>query len=166
MSRVSPQKLNKLSSLTQLSALLAAMVSFAIRFYVGEKNDIGLCGETHQLSAYFLNRALKLIDEALQECGDTTPPLCILQASIIAAHCQLSQGVLGRAWRSLGTCIRLSYEMNLHLVDTSAGGDIMTTYAEKWSGREEMRRAWWAVWEMDVFASTIRRTPPQWTGRK
>ncbi|KAJ6114226.1 hypothetical protein N7486_000004 [Penicillium sp. IBT 16267x] len=156
-------KMNKISSPTQILALLAAMLSFAIRFYEDEKKDIWLCtlqGETHQQSASFLNQALKSIDEALEECGDHTPPLCILQASIIAAFCQLSQGVLGRAWRSLGTCVRLAYEMNLHLVDTSVVGDVTMVDADQWCEDEEKRRAWWAVWEMDVFASTIRRTPP------
>lgn len=156
-------KMNTISSPTQLSALLAAMLSFAIRFHKDEQYYIGLCehrGETHQQSTSFLSQALKFVDEALQECGDHTPPLCILQASIIAAHCQLSQGVLGRAWRSLGTCVRLAYEMNLHLVDTSVVGDVTTMDPEQWCENEEKRRAWWAIWEMDVFASTIRRTPP------
>ncbi|KAK4861243.1 hypothetical protein LT330_004159 [Penicillium expansum] len=30
---------------------------------------------------------------------------------------------------------------------------------QQWQADEEKRRAFWAIWEMDVFASTIRQTP-------
>ncbi|KAL4812580.1 hypothetical protein BDW67DRAFT_178620 [Aspergillus spinulosporus] len=138
-----PEKLARITSPTQMAALMAAMFAFAVR-----------------RTARFLNVALQQIDEALDECGDDTPPLCLLQACVLAAHCQLTQGVLGRAWRTLGSCVRLAYEMNLHLVDVqgprhaAAAVDIA-----KWCSDEEQRRAWWAIWEMDVFATTIRRTP-------
>lgn len=46
--------------------------------------------------------------------------------------------------------------MNLHLVDVGAPNE---TRDEQWCEDEEKRRAWWAIWEMDVFATTIRRTP-------
>jgi hypothetical protein len=72
---------------------------------------------------HFLNLALKYIDDALAECGDEPPPLCILQALIITGHCQLIEGVRGKAWRSLGICIRLAYELNLHLVDAVSPRD-------------------------------------------
>lgn len=57
-------------------------------------------------------------------------------------------------------CVRLAYELNMHLVD--ARGAVQATTREdwrKWRDEEEKRRAWWAIWEMDVFASTVRRTP-------
>lgn len=155
-----PEKLSRIASPTQISALLAAMLTFAVRFYPDESSVSGQQADANQRAARFLDLALKYIDEALKECGDLTPPLCILQASIIAAHFQLSQGVLGRAWRSLGTCVRLAYEMNLHLIDTRGPTNTTLVDREHWCDDEEKRRAWWAIWEMDVFATTIRRTPP------
>ncbi|KAK2767559.1 hypothetical protein FQN54_003717 [Arachnomyces sp. PD_36] len=156
------EKLSKISSTTQLSALLAAMLAFAIRFYSGESGELRCESQqdTNRWAAHFLDISLRFIEEALRECGDSTPPLCILQAAIIAAHCQLSQGVLGRAWRSLGTCVRLAYEMNLYLVDIEGPKNVIEEDTEQWCQDEEKRRTWWAVWEMDVFATTIRRTPP------
>ncbi|KAL4748418.1 fungal-specific transcription factor domain-containing protein [Aspergillus terricola var. indicus] len=148
-----PEKLARITSAAQMAALLAAMFAFAVRFRPEE-------ADVNKQAARFLNVALQQIDEALDECGDGTPPLCLLQACVLAAHCQLTQGVLGRAWRTLGSCVRLAYEMNLHLVDVQgprhavAGLDVA-----KWCSDEEQRRAWWAIWEMDVFATTIRRTP-------
>lgn len=157
-----PEKLSWIASSTQICALLAAMLAFVVRFQPSEHAEIyhgGPRGNVHQRAAHFLDLAMKYVDEALKECGDLTPPICILQASILTAHCQLSRGVLGKAWRSLGTCCRLAYEMNLHLIDVGGMQDIASADKGQWVENEEKRRAWWAIWEMDVFATTIRRTP-------
>ncbi|GKZ76283.1 hypothetical protein AnigIFM56816_005262 [Aspergillus niger] len=113
--------------------------------------------------AYFVELALTYINKSLMECDDEMPPLCVIQALIIATHCQLTHGVRGKAWRSLGLCVSLIYEANLHLLDSGAG--VRTEDVHQWQEDEEKRRAFWAVWEMDVFASTIRRTPTaiNWT---
>ena len=55
--------------------------------------------------------ASQLIDEAVQEFDHSPPPLSLLQAAILLAHGQLTQGVRGKAWRSLGTCVRIAYEL-------------------------------------------------------
>jgi hypothetical protein len=157
------EKINKIESASQVHAMLAAMLAYAARFYpTGDDSpDIGFeeTNSTHRQAAHFLNLALVYIDDALKECGDEAPPLCILQALIISTHCQLTQGVRGKAWRSLGMCVRLAYELNLHLVDGEDVKDIGEVDPNEWCDNEEKRRAWWAIWEMDVFASTIRRTP-------
>lgn len=149
------QKLSRITSPAQVTALLASMITVAVRFRPAGDGEVQ--AETHRRAAHFLNLASKYSDDALKECGDHTPPLCLLQAFILVAHCQLTQGVLGRAWRLLGTCVRLAYEMNLHLVD--ARGAEYATGSKRWCEDEEKRHAWWAIWEMDVFATTIRRTP-------
>ncbi|KEF58645.1 uncharacterized protein A1O9_06571 [Exophiala aquamarina CBS 119918] len=79
---------------------------------------------------------------------------------ILNTLCLLVQGVRGRAWRLLGTCIRSAYELNLHLIDAGKPrGHYQPSSVEQWCIEEEWRRAWWAIWEMDVFASVIRRCP-------
>jgi hypothetical protein len=147
------EKLAAMKCPTQAAALLAAMFTSCARFsHQGEPQE-----ETNCRANHYLNLALRLIDDAMKECGDRTPPLCVLQAAILTAFCQLTQGVLGRAWRTLGTCVRLAYEMNLHLVDVQHPRDVVDI--DRWCADEEKRRAWWAIWEMDVFATAIRRTP-------
>ncbi|KAK5245355.1 hypothetical protein LTS06_009224 [Exophiala xenobiotica] len=159
------EKLQNISSTSQAHALLAAMVAFSARFCTSDTDEgqqhsmSGMAGVRHPPS-HFLHLAFKYIGDALRECGDEAPPLCILQALIISTHCQLSQGVRGKAWRSLGQCVRLAYELNLHLVDALHPERASGADARRWCEDEEKRRAWWAVWEMDVFASTIRRCPP------
>ncbi|KAJ0420815.1 fungal-specific transcription factor domain-containing protein [Aspergillus carlsbadensis] len=146
-------KLAAMKCPTQAAALLAAMFAFCARFSHQDEPQT----DTNCRAAHFLNLALRLIDDAMKECGDRTPPLCVLQAAILTAFSQLTQGVLGRAWRALGTCVRLAYEMNLHLIDVQHPRNVVDI--DRWCADEEKRRAWWAIWEMDVFATAIRRTP-------
>jgi hypothetical protein len=159
------QKLSEAVPMSETYALFAAMLAFAARFCSSRVNagwNPGLADvkDIHLQSQDFLTLAFTHIDNALEEYGDEPPSLGVLQALIIATHCQLTQGVRGKAWRSLGKCIRLAYELNLHLIDSDEVGDIADVDARRWCCAEEKRRAWWATWEMDVFASTIRRTPP------
>lgn len=157
-----PEKLMEIPSLCQISALLAAIAAYASRFLPFETDtlrggELALTENCHRKPAHFADRAFNHINKALAECDDELPPLCVIQALIIATHCQLTRGVHGKAWRSLGLCVRLAYEANLHLLD-SRTPDKAEDPAQ-WIMDEEKRRAFWAIWEMDVFASTIRRTP-------
>ncbi|OJJ66453.1 hypothetical protein ASPBRDRAFT_49083 [Aspergillus brasiliensis CBS 101740] len=162
------EKLSNISLLSQLTALLAAITGYASRFCELKPNS--LASDTVQSTetsdrqpSYFVDLAFTYINKSLMECDDEVPPLCVIQALIIATHCQLTHGVRGKAWRSLGLCVSLIYEANLHLLDSGAG--VKTEDVHQWQEDEEKRRAFWAVWEMDVFASTIRRTPTaiNWT---
>ncbi|KAJ5464802.1 fungal-specific transcription factor domain-containing protein [Penicillium daleae] len=156
------EKLSNISSLSQLTAILAAIAAYASRFDAPKPTDIARdtaqpTTTSHQQPAYFIDLAFEYINKALVECDDEMPPLCVLQALIVATHCRLSQGVRGKAWRSLGLCVSLIYETNLHLLDSRTA--LNTKNIHQWQDDEEKRRAFWAIWEMDVFASTIRRTP-------
>ncbi|KAJ5540264.1 hypothetical protein N7513_008596 [Penicillium frequentans] len=163
-----PEKLMEIPSLCQISALLAAMAAYASRFLPFETDPLtgaglALTEKCHHNPAHFVDIAFNEINKALAECDDELPPLCVIQALIIATHCQLTRGVHGKAWRSLGLCVRLAYETNLHLLDSRTAAK--TEEPAQWKADEEKRRAFWAIWEMDVFASTIRRTPTaiDWT---
>jgi hypothetical protein len=157
-----PEKLMEIPSLCQISALLAAIAAYASRFLPFETDtlnggELAITETCHHKPAHFADLAFNHINKALAECDDELPPLCVIQALIIATHCQLTRGVHGKAWRSLGLCIRLAYEANLHLLDSRTPDKAEDP--TQWKMDEEKRRAFWAIWEMDVFASTIRRTP-------
>lgn len=102
---------------------------------------------------------MNAIDESLAECDDEIPPLILLQAMVLTTYHQLIRGVRGRAWRLLGQCVRIAYEQKLHLIDFEAHRDPSEVDVRRWSANEEKRRCWWALWEMDIFASTVRRSP-------
>jgi Fungal specific transcription factor domain len=167
------RKISNINSPVQRKALLASIFSFSARFCRHDSTKTQPTAQAQSQvripsSSRFHEIALHSIEASLEECQDGIPPLCVLQALILTTFLQLIQGVRGRAWRSLGTCVRIAYELQLHLVD--AEHDEMDTIGtghsvERWSSDEERRRAWWAVWEFDVFASTVRRLPTaiDWT---
>ncbi|VUC26551.1 unnamed protein product [Clonostachys rosea] len=140
-----------------LKALYASMFAFSARFASPSPDRSHplptSCG--HGGSQRFLKLAKSFTEQALDECEDDMPPLVLLQAMVLTTYHQLTAGVRGRAWRSL-----IAYETKLHLIDYEAHKDAPTQAdIHRWSANEEKRRCWWAIWEMDVFASTIRRSP-------
>jgi hypothetical protein len=156
-------KIRTASSSKELAALLASMFAFSSRFksLSGESYD----PQNHNADPqalyhspnHFQNLAQKYVDEDLLEYSDKPPPLALLQALILLTFQQLTTGVRGAAWRRLGLCIRAAYELQLHHIDLDDYTE--TNDAGAFCAVEERRRAWWAVWEMDVFASTIKRCP-------
>ncbi|RFU24936.1 hypothetical protein B7463_g11399, partial [Scytalidium lignicola] len=80
--------------------------------------------------------------------------------SFLITHWLLIKGVKGRAWRYLGLCIRLAYEMGIHMMDAGKNpSEEANIGVLQWIEDEERRRTWWAIWEMDIFASVVRRCP-------
>ncbi|TVY41021.1 hypothetical protein LSUB1_G001709 [Lachnellula subtilissima] len=160
-------KVSAITSLTQVNALLTSMFSFSARFieHGGDSTMLQTTlGETKpkSMAEHFGRLALVFLDEALRECEDDTPSLCLLQALTLSTFRQLIRGARGRGWRSLGTCVRAAYELNLHLIDANhitTDMPFIDSDPETWCADEEKRRTWWAIWEMDTFASTVRRCP-------
>lgn len=149
---------NKLCAITsskQLQALLAAMFSFSIRFVQQDNLQF--------TSLQLHNLAEQLVADCLAECDEDAPPICVLQAMTLTIFQRLANGVRGRSWRALGDCIRIAFELRLHQIDQDdaegAKSATATSNAMEWVSREERRRLWWAIWELDVFASTIKCLP-------
>jgi hypothetical protein len=167
------EKFSNVASQKHLQALLAALFSFAMY----HRDDLSRSNSrsfaiTPTSTTHWFEVADRLIAEGLEECPDEAPPICLLQAMIIVTFQKLIRGVRGKAWRSLGECVRVAYELQLHLVDLEeerdAAVDSNVQYRNDWIAAEERRRAWWALWEFDVFASTIKRLPTalDWTLNK
>ena len=160
-----PCLLSKLSGIAidvQLNALLAAILTFGCEAVDSSQgDDVGSSTQAAivQSSAYFSALGVQYVNEAISHCGDDSPPIVVLQAAILVTDRLLIQGVRGRAWRSLGLCIRIAHEMGLHSIDANVGLDTGKLDSEKWCQDEERRRASWAIWEMDIFASVLYRVP-------
>ncbi|OAP64916.1 hypothetical protein AYL99_00888 [Fonsecaea erecta] len=141
------------------SALLAAVCTIAAH-YMEDRPDPSHAA-THT-PHHFYKLACTITTELLDKCGDGKPPLALLQALILIAYYEMIVSARGRAWRSLGTCVRVAHEIELHLTDSTLQGKSLQeqkALTEAWSRKEEQRRAWWLLWELDVFASTVRRRP-------
>jgi len=136
-------------------ALVAAMFSFSARHC----RDMDKCPSPSK----FAQVASSKLDESVDRYGDMPPPFWLLQAGVLVTFYQLALRVRSRSWKKLGDCIRYAYDTNLHLIDANhdpaSSTDRAAVDIERWALLEERRRTWWAVWEMDVFASTIRRLP-------
>jgi len=153
------QKLSSMTSPQELQAFLSALFSYALRF----KPNIASVKDTSISAKAMLDASCRLQHECMEACLDDQPPLHLLQSLYLVTFQKLIHGVRGKTWRMLGDCIRLGYELRLHLIDAQAIESVSdvdhTAQVENWLVSEERRRIWWALWEMDVFSSTIRRLP-------
>ncbi|KAM0219270.1 hypothetical protein ACHAQD_006486 [Fusarium lateritium] len=158
-------QLGRIATLAQTKALLAAVLALAMKGVdenADSESDTGprLPPGCPSLSTSHLsNLARQSLDAAISECEDEPLPFYVLQALILVTHCLLVQGVGGRASRYLSICIQSAYQLNLHLVDAGRLVEERTVDAARWCEDEERRRAWWAIWDMDVLASVIGRCP-------
>jgi len=135
-----------------LTALLAAMFSISARFRPISPRHTP--DDFHGL-------AVQYTEAALHRTPDSPPPVVLLQAITLTTFVHLTRGAKGAAWRALGLLVRMAYELDLHLVDADDGHEFD---ADVWTEKEERRRLCWAIWELDVFASTVRRLPTASTG--
>ncbi|KAH8808972.1 fungal-specific transcription factor domain-containing protein [Xylogone sp. PMI_703] len=89
--------------------------------------------------------------------------LTFLQGSILLAFYQLTCRPTVTSWVTIGACVRFALELGLNEIDRDLLAATDVTEAEldpwEWYKREERRRAWWAVWELDIFVSTTLRRP-------
>ena len=150
------KKVSFIRSPTLQRALLASMFALSSRFMDPRHLQVATQLDV-PVHNHFRRLAEESIDRALEECLDEPPTLCLLQALILTTFQQLTNGVRGRSWRALHTCVSIAYDLHLHLVDKNAS---KRSHSENESTLlEEKRRAWWTIWEFDVFASTIRKLP-------
>lgn len=93
----------------------------------------------------------------LSKCRDlTSPTLAYLQGTIMYAFYYYNRGVFLQGWVHTGICVQLAYELGLDNMDDE---DSNAPQNMTWSEKEEMRRAWWLVWELDTFGSIVSSRP-------
>jgi hypothetical protein len=110
----------------------------------------------------FASTAKSIYQDAMKLDEPAKPSLRLLQGCILLAFYHQLCGATAQSWVLIGACCRLAYDLGLNNIDKDLLGvhhDAQWTSAEEWILREEQRRAWWLVWELDMFASTIMRRP-------
>lgn len=107
-----------------------------------------------------LDRCTKFVSEAKQIYDQaralTTLNLTYLQGCILLAFSLYTSEPSAQGWILIGVCVRIAYDLGLPEMDDDNCEDILSL---GWVRQEEMRRAWWAVWELDTFGSAIHRRP-------
>jgi len=96
---------------THLAALFAAMFSISARFGVPADGVTTSSNPGPFSHHHFHDLALRHINITLDACMNEPPPLCLLQAMTLVAFYKLTNGVRGQAWRLLGSCVRIAYEL-------------------------------------------------------
>lgn len=150
----------KVSGISLESALvLNGMFSLCARFSTA---DIFHSEEPLHRGDRFFEEALRLYDLSCKKLtgGDTT--LEYVQGVIILTFNALQSCPSRQGWLLSSVCCRLAFELGLHNTDT----DIVSGVTDEaclpqnvWRDREERRRAWWVVWDMDTFANALALTP-------
>ena len=85
-----------------------------------------------------------------------TPSLTYLQGCILLANYFYTSGPTPQGWILIGVCVRLAYALGLSEIDDE---DWTPVHHLESTDKEELRRAWWLVWELDTFASCVSRKP-------
>lgn len=108
----------------------------------------------------FGQRAKAIYDNSIRAIRQ--PNLRYLQGCILLAFYLYSCEPDSQGWLVIGACSRLAYDLGLNKIDDDYQSDsaARTISNLEWSEREELRRAWWCVWELDTFASAIACRPP------
>lgn len=137
----------------EMAFLLNGIFSLSSRF----SNDGPLWGsEPRKRGCQFADRSRAIFDHLMR--SEWKPTLRFLQGFILLTYYDLTSKPSFQAWLSTGMCYRIAYSLSLHQIDryhTAEG----TPSKECWSMKEEKRRAWWAVYQMDNFASIISGRP-------
>ena len=142
---------------------LTAMMALSARF---SSNEFFQSPIPRDKGKVFARKATALYTQALQSDDQaeelTENSLAFLQGCILLAFYEQTNRITTQSWLLIGTCSRLAIDLGLNEIDKNikmitAPGEQYS--AESWTLEEEKRRAWWLVWELDVFAATILRRP-------
>lgn len=111
----------------------------------------------------FVTKAMELWDFIQKDWSYSVRTLQCLQGLILLTFNLLQSGPSETAWNLTGTCVRLAYDLDLHTMDADKMDSESTSREggcqNRWASLEEKRRAWWMVWEMDTFSSTVSSRP-------
>jgi hypothetical protein len=101
----------------------------------------------------FLPEAKALYEQAR---AIVAPTLTYLQGCIALAFYYYTSEPCPQSWILTGVCVRIAYELDLADIDAD---ETQNLTPEEWVEKEEMRRTWWLVWELDTFGSTVSNRP-------
>ena len=112
----------------------------------------------------FAQRAMFIYQEAAKDEEFNSAELSYLQGCILLAFYYQTAFANSKSWLLTGACCRIAYDLSLNTVDediikAAESRETLQISAEDWVHREELRRAWWSIWELDAFASIVSCKP-------
>jgi len=138
--------------------LLNGIFALAARF---DERDASWPSRHRNREQGFGATAQALFDMANRERADEHLSLKYLQGCILLTYFQLTSRPSFQAWVLIGLCSRIGHALSLHQIDRdSSVAQHPELSPREWADKEEHRRAWWVVVQMDNFASFIGGRPP------
>lgn len=118
----------------------------------------------------FAQLANKLLQDKISEDRNELVPgeideqsIQLLQAIALLSYAELGAGISRQAHYLISTCARMSYDLRLHETDREEyRNSFMVTVnlvESDWIKKEELRRLWWCIWDLDNFICTATCRP-------
>lgn len=152
---------NKFVNLTKESAfLLYAMMSLSARH-----SSLPYFGDVpvRDRGAAFACKAQAMYDATSPLMGRQVPSLRLLQGCVLIAYYNQSCSPAFGSDLWIDICTRWGYRLGVYNVDDdcldSSSKSPRPLSAEAWVNREEQRRVWWSIWELDTLDSVASRRP-------
>jgi hypothetical protein len=141
--------------------MIYAMFALAARFSTSEHfKDIPI----YDRGELFASRAATIKDSIIKTVEE--PSLEFVKGCVMLAFYNFAAGQIGPASVLSSVCVRFAYELSLDEIDEDqmdedglATVNIPEESGESWLKKEEKRRLWWSIWELDTFASTCAFHP-------
>lgn len=148
----SPKDQRYISIPTETTLLLYGMFSLAARF---SKSDYFESVPHKDRGKPFAAEAQSILQNGLLNSEMDSPNLAYLQGCTLVAYHSLTCGPNIQAWLLVGTCSRMAVFMGLNVVDEDMIGKERPSLppVADWVCREERRRLFWTIWEMDSALS-------------
>ena len=112
----------------------------------------------------FAERAAAIKDPILKVIQE--PSLDFVKGCVMLTFYYLTAGQPAPGALLTSVCVRFAYDLGLNEIDdedqTSDDGDVQGAQYEDpalWVDKEELRRLWWAIYELDCFVSTLSCQP-------
>jgi hypothetical protein len=113
----------------------------------------------------FAERAATIKDPLLKVIEE--PPLDLVKSCVLLAFYNLTAGRATPGALLTSLCVRFAYDLGLDALDEADSlrgedGDRSHTAPEDvdlWVLKEELRRLWWVIYELDCFVSTLSCQP-------
>ncbi|KEF53095.1 uncharacterized protein A1O9_11003 [Exophiala aquamarina CBS 119918] len=111
----------------------------------------------------FANKAAAIKDDIIKTIEE--PTLDFVKGCTILAFYYVVSGRLTAGSLLTSVCVRFAYDLGLDKVDEDQSLDDRTYggeeagYSDAWLRREELRRLWWSIWDLDTFVATLSRQP-------
>lgn len=106
----------------------------------------------------FANSAQAIYDEWQSHPEDGVPLLRWVQGCILVAYYNQSSRSAWDSMPLIEACAELARKLGLDRVSSDLDPS-QTLDSQDWIAKEEQRRAWWSIWELDAFNSVVSRRP-------